>query len=263
MISRRDADELSLAERIAMEVQITDERAKTELPVVPDGWTFDVYASHNPWRRRMFAHLGPLEGRKILDVGCGWHPTPLYFALAGAEVVATEISAAALDYVQRSAERHGVADRITTQVCPAEAMPFDDDAFDLVHGEGLLHHLVPGDAGREISRVLKPGGRGAFKDPFGQNPVLEFARDHLPYAWKGDHKGTDHPLTEGAIAAFGAEFRSHSWSGFGLTAVVATAATRRRRTGLVEKAEALDDRIIRALPRLEGWCRFVTVCVEN
>jgi SAM-dependent methyltransferase len=46
-----------------------------------------------------------------------------------------------------------------------------------MHGEGLLHHLALPAAGREIARVLKTGGRAVFKDPLGQNPVLELARD--------------------------------------------------------------------------------------
>src|SRR6185295_13242807 len=42
----------------------------------------------------------------------------------------------------------------------AESLPFDDDSFDLVYSNGVLHHTPnTARAVAEIRRVLKPGGR--------------------------------------------------------------------------------------------------------
>lgn len=35
--------------------------------------------------------------------------------------------------------------------------------------------------GVSLYRVLKTGGRAAFVEPMGMNPILNFARDHMPY----------------------------------------------------------------------------------
>ena len=47
----------------------------------------------------------------------------------------------------------------------AQQMSFDDDTFDYAVGLGALHHLNLELAGKEISRVLKPGGKAIFLEP--------------------------------------------------------------------------------------------------
>jgi 2-polyprenyl-3-methyl-5-hydroxy-6-metoxy-1,4-benzoquinol methylase len=261
VVSKDDAKELALAERVEMEARITDSFARP-LPVVAPGWQFEDYANHNPWRREMFDHLGPLEGKTILDLGCGWHPTPVYFALAGAaRVVATDVSPKAIEHVEQAAAVNGVADRIEAVCCPAEDMPFADDEFDLVHGEAVLHHLQLDDAGVELARVMRPGARGAFKDPLGHNKVLEAARDHLPYAWKHAHKGTDEPLTIDRLEQFGRSFRLMRTRGHGLLSLVPTYLSRRRRTTVVEVTEKVDEQLLEKVPVLQRYARFTTVLV--
>ena len=62
-----------------------------------------------------------------------------------------------------------------------EQLPFGPDRFDVVVGKAVLHHLDVARAAPELHRVLRPGGRAAFAEPLGTNPVIAFARDHIPY----------------------------------------------------------------------------------
>ena len=49
------------------------------------------------------------------------------------------------------------------RVADAEAIPYDDETFDLVVGHAVLHHIPDVElALREVLRVLKPGGRFVF-----------------------------------------------------------------------------------------------------
>lgn len=124
--------------------------------------------------RFAFESLSPVAGKRVLDLGCGAGETSVYFALQGAQVDALDISPEMVAVAQRLAERHQVKLHLHTGV--AEKLPFASESFDLVFGNGVLHHvdLIP--ALQEIRRVLKPGGKAAFIEPLKHNPVIEVYR---------------------------------------------------------------------------------------
>jgi ubiquinone/menaquinone biosynthesis C-methylase UbiE len=255
---------MKLAERIEIEKQITDDKeAKMLPPSIGPGWTFSDYRDRLPWREYKFEFLGPLAGKSILDLGCGYFPTPIYFALAGATVVATDVSPKAVAYIEKLAKKFGVSDRVSMVLCPAEKMPFEDATFDLVHGEGALHHFDLDLAAVEIRRVLKSGGKGAFKDPLGQNLLLKFIRDYIPYEWKNPDKGTDSPLKFRDIDRFGQVFSSYSYQGFGFFSMAVIALFGRRDSRLQRAVNRLDKFMLRVLPFLQRYCRFVVTLIEK
>jgi tellurite methyltransferase len=99
----------------------------------------------------------------VLDAGCGGGRNLLHFLRNGFDVYGIDPNPEAIDAVKELAA--GIAPNISKtnfQVCSAEAMPFANDAFDLVICSAVLHfaenqqhfdNLV-----RSIWRVLKPGG---------------------------------------------------------------------------------------------------------
>lgn len=265
VIRREAAVGLDLASRVSLEAELTDAEEKLVRPrPIPTDWPFDDYRNRSPWRKYLFDFLGPLNGRTILDLGCGYNPTPVYFARAGAKMVyANEVSPRALVYVREMAERAGVADRVKVLECPAENLALDDASIDLVHGEAVLHHLALPLAGAEISRILKAGGRAGFKDPLGQNPVLEFARDYVPYKWKKPAKGTDRPLKFSDIGQFGEFFSRCSYQGFGFVSLIQTLIWGRDNSTARRIANAMDHHLLRILPFMQRYCRFVVTCVEK
>jgi ubiquinone/menaquinone biosynthesis C-methylase UbiE len=125
------------------------------------------------WRQRGARLLGDLQGKRLLDYGCGMGEETLYFAKLGARVSAIDISQEGVETTRKRASRHGVADRVEARVMDALHTDFPDESFDLVHGLGILHHidLVAGLA--EIHRVLRSGGSAVFLEPLGNSPIVE------------------------------------------------------------------------------------------
>ncbi|MFU8839493.1 MAG: class I SAM-dependent methyltransferase [Nitriliruptoraceae bacterium] len=98
---------------------------------------------------------------RVLEVGAGTGFFLINLALGGcldgAELHATDLSDGMLDVCRRNGLEHGLD--ITTRQGDAEALPYEDESFDLVIGHAFIHHLpVPGTAIAEMARVLKPGG---------------------------------------------------------------------------------------------------------
>ena len=266
VISRAQAAQLNLESRIELEMKLTDAEAeRVKLQPVPTLQRFEQYRNRSPWRRAMFEFLGPLEDRIILDVGCGYNPTPIYFALAGArKVYACDVSPNAVNSVRQMAEITGVADRVNAFVSPAERLPLERESVDLIHGEAVLHHVQLRAAAAELARVLRKNGRAVFKDPLGQNPLLEFARDHLPYRWKKAAKGTDRPLKFAELACFRPHFRAYAYRGFGLASMLGLMVYGRGSDSKLRRAvDALDSFLLDTMPGLQRYCRFVVTCAHK
>jgi ubiquinone/menaquinone biosynthesis C-methylase UbiE len=123
---------------------------------------------------------GDLAGKRVLDLGCGSGDLTLALVHAGARVTAVDLSAGMLAVARRRCERFWAGPAQPAFVAAAaEDLPFADDAFDVVVGRFILHHLDMARAPAEIARVLAPGGIAVFVENSGANPLLMFARRHL------------------------------------------------------------------------------------
>jgi len=103
--------------------------------------------------------LGGLEGRGILEVGCGRGATSLELARRGALVVGLDYSEEALA-VCRSLERQNCTKgRAVFVKGDARKLPYAEESFDFVFSVGLIEHFHdPAEILAEQHRVLRTGG---------------------------------------------------------------------------------------------------------
>jgi ubiquinone/menaquinone biosynthesis C-methylase UbiE len=125
--------------------------------------------------------LEPLNGKVVLDIGCGLGYNSILFAKQGAYVYGIDISPKMIERAKETAVNHGVSERISFCVMNAEALEFADETFDIVYGHSILHHLDLEKARTEIYRVLKKGGIGVFLEPLGHNPFINLYRKLTPH----------------------------------------------------------------------------------
>lgn len=125
------------------------------------------------------SYLGSVSGHTILDCGCGDGSLSVWLALAGARVIALDISVEALELTGRRAAAAGVRDRVRLVHGSLEELPLKSGSVDRAIGSLVVHHVDPTRAGAELARVLAAGGRAAFSENFAFNPFLMLARNHL------------------------------------------------------------------------------------
>ncbi len=162
------------------------------------------YMRWSPGLRGAAEELGDLRGRRVLELGCGSGQLTTMLALAGAELCAFDLSPRSVELARMRLSAHCVTADV--RVAAGEALPYADAEFDVVIGESVLHHIQPRAGAAELARVARPGAIGVFGEPLGMNPVLRFARAHLPYRGKAP-RGADVPLTYDDIALWGSGFR--------------------------------------------------------
>lgn len=111
--------------------------------------------------RVLVAESGVGPGDRVLDVAAGTGNASIGAARAGAAVVASDLTPQLLEIGRRDAEAQGV--ELAFEEADAEALPYADDSFDVVLScVGVMfapHHEV---AARELTRVVRPGGRLAL-----------------------------------------------------------------------------------------------------
>ncbi|HEX4611061.1 MAG TPA: class I SAM-dependent methyltransferase, partial [Urbifossiella sp.] len=207
------------------------------------------------WVRPAFARLGDLRGRQALDYGCGHGMAAVVLARAGAEVTAFDLSPGYAAEARERLRANGIAG--TVVAADGEALPFADRSFDVVWGNAILHHLDLAKAGRELARVMRPGGVAVFCEPWGGNPVLSLARRWLPYPGK-DRTPDEVPLTARDLGPLRACFPVVEWDGYQLLGMVRRAWRGRGARVL----DAADTRLLRLCPALKNWCRYVVVTLR-
>lgn len=128
-------------------------------------------------------------GKYVLEFGCGPGHNAFFLARYAEKLVAIDISDYAIKTAAEYAKKEGLTN-LEFREMDAESMEFEDETFDLIFGNSILHHLDVEKSYTEIVRVLKPGGRAVFYEPLGHNIFINLYRRATPEMRTED----EHPL---------------------------------------------------------------------
>jgi SAM-dependent methyltransferase len=234
-----------------------DRQAQDRLPDLGDlRFDDDAYLDHETWVRPAFDRLGDVVGLDVLDFGCGHGMASVVLARHGARVTAFDLSAGYVAEAQARAEVNEV--RVRFLQADGNRLPFADGSFDRIWGSAILHHLDLPVAAVELKRVLRPGGLAVFCEPWGENPLLNWARRSLPYPGKG-RTPDEVPLHRGQVRQLQAVFGKVEVRGYQLLSMLRRVAPQSR---LLPFLTACDERLLR-LPGLQRFCRYVVLTLRN
>ena len=137
-----------------------------EASTYDEKWSISYDERCIDYARDRFAHIAgdeewPYERALEIGAGTGFFSLNLMQAGLAKQAVLTDISPGMVEVAVRNGQALGLD--VSGQVADAESLPFEDNAFDLVLGHAVLHHIPDVEAAlREILRVLRPGGRFVF-----------------------------------------------------------------------------------------------------
>jgi SAM-dependent methyltransferase len=128
-----------------------------------DVWAATMEQSMRPLYLATLAALAPLDGRRLLDAGCG----------AGQALADAAARGARVSGLDATPELLGIARRRTPsadlRVGDIEDLPYDDGSFDVVTAFNAIQYATdPAAAVGELARVCRAGGRvaiGVWGDP--------------------------------------------------------------------------------------------------
>ena len=96
-------------------------------------------------------------GQRLLDIGCGAGQSAIPAARQGHRVTGIDIAENLIDHARARARADGLDAEF--QVGDAEALPYEDNSFDVVISMiGAMFAPRPDRVAQEVARVLRPGG---------------------------------------------------------------------------------------------------------
>src|SRR5581483_5588066 len=124
-------------------------------------WYLEVerhrYGVYGPWMPKVM-EFDQHRGKKLLEIGAGLGTDHVQFAKNGALTTDLDLSSGHLEHAKRNMALRGLEGEFIHG--DAESMPFEDEAFDVVYSNGVIHHTPNTQrVVDEMYRVLKPGGR--------------------------------------------------------------------------------------------------------
>jgi len=177
-------------DRYAREREHFDAAAKNKKEVTPMSKAMiDRYAHprrpHLFPREYLFHCLGDLEGKKVLDLGCGEGLASVQLAHAGAEVMGLDISPESIAVARRRADVNNVM--VDCRVANIETDELGSAQYDVVWCNDVLHHIVPSLdlVIRKVKEALKPGGQFIAREPVAYARWLKAIRHLVPITTGG------------------------------------------------------------------------------
>lgn len=197
------------------------------------------------------------SGLRMLEYGVGREmETAALLAQRGASVEAIDISEVAVEQARENARLAGIEGQISFRVANAEALPFDDDTFDIICGTAIIHHLDLRNAYSEIARVMRPDGVALFTEPLGHNPVINLYRKLTPSLRTED----EHPLVVEDIELARPYFETVEVHYFHLSSLAAVPLGNTRFFARSLKAlEGLDRLPFRHVPPLRKYAWYTVI----
>lgn len=235
-------------DRIAKERNFHDQRFRDHDEDVRDalGKYYSVYTLNTVRYNELLGRY--LPGADVLEYGCAKGEKSLHWAKAGARVKGIDISDEAVRIANDEARQAALPAEFFAM--NAEQMDFADESFDVVFGEGILHHLHLDQSYAEIARVLRPGGRAVFVEPLGHNPALNLYRKLTPAMRTED----EHPLLVDDLQLIERHFERVDIEYFHIT-TLATVPFRNTRVfrPLLALLHGIDRLAMRLVPPIRRW----------
>lgn len=160
------------------------ERSSSAFSDLASSYDSSIYGKYTKrMQRRILELLIKTDSASVLDMGCGTGQLLSMIAKPGITLAGVDIAPGMI-----AEARHKLGDTANLKVGDTEALPWEDDTFDVVVSTLSFHHYPnPTKALAEAARVIKPEGRVIIGDVWLPTPFRQLVnRFVFPFSKEGD-----------------------------------------------------------------------------
>ena len=128
--------------------------------------------------QRALTHFGKVDGKIVIDLGCGRGATSLFFAYYGANVISVDFSEKAINNLSQYCKENSINNIFPVKMSAQDILELD--IADFIFGSMILHHIEPfSEFSRNLRKVIKPGGKGFFWENNAQSKTMIWFRQNI------------------------------------------------------------------------------------
>lgn len=132
----------------------------------------------DPVLNRALKHFGDINGKTLIDLGCGSGATSLFFASKGANVISIDISDVAIGKLTDYCIEHEIENILPRKLSAQEISSVGQ--VDYVFGSMILHHIEPFDEfAKELRRTIAEGGKAFFWENNARSRLMIWFRQNI------------------------------------------------------------------------------------
>jgi 2-polyprenyl-3-methyl-5-hydroxy-6-metoxy-1,4-benzoquinol methylase len=144
-----------------------DENSPVEMPNLND-----------PILQRALKYFGNIEGKTLVDLGCGRGAASLFFAYHGANVISIDLSETAINNLSKHCQDNNIRNVTPTHMPAQEISKLGK--VDFVFGSMVLHHIEPFDEfAKHLRSVVSPSGKGIFWENNARSKTMIWFRQNV------------------------------------------------------------------------------------
>lgn len=183
----------------------------------------------------------------ILEIGCSIGVYTQELATNAVKIKAIDISDNAINEAKKLK-----LENVEFYTMDAENLKFNNEEFDIICGNSILHHLNINLIMKEVTRVLKKDGKAIFREPLGHNIFINLFRKLTPKMRTPD----EHPLTMSDIELMKTYFNNVEVKYFYLLTILGAYLPKNKFCEkIIFLLEKIDDLIFKYIPpfRKYAW----------
>ncbi len=197
-----------------------------------------------------YSFLGELNGKTLLEIGCGSGEQACYFARLGGVITVIDISQESLNCASQLARHQKV--KLKTVLMDAQQLAFPAQSFDLIYINSTLMHVDSLKVFEECSRVLKADGKLVLIEPMQFAPLVKFYRFFSSYRKMKPKYLTFRMIREGR--KYFSEYRSEGFYLFSSLLLPVFFVRIRWLQGIYRSVAKIDSRLVKWFSFLQYGC---------